>query len=73
MLFSEGKRAVIVGYDFISSLGSDLADQWNHALAGRSGIGPLTRFPLRDDFPVRIAGQLPDIDHLDYPFLKPRQ
>lgn len=68
----EGKRAVIVGYDAISPLGSDLDLQWQAALAGRSGIGPLTRFPLRDDFPVRIAGQLPEIDHEDYPFLTPR-
>jgi len=66
------KRAVIVGYDAISPLGSDLAEQWRNGLAGRSGIGPLTRFPLQDDFPVRIAGQVPGIDHLDYPFLTAR-
>ena len=68
----EWKKAVIVGYDAISPLGSDLGLQWQSALAGRSGIGPLTRFPLRQDFPVRIAGQLPDIDHEPYPFLSAR-
>lgn len=72
MLYSEGKRAVIVGYDAISPLGGDLAEQWQNGLAGRSGIGPLTRFPLSANFPVRIAGQLPGIDHLDYPFLTAR-
>ncbi|WP_310601372.1 beta-ketoacyl-[acyl-carrier-protein] synthase family protein [Desulfobulbus sp.] len=72
MRFSEGKRAVVVGYDAISPLGADLPEQWRNALAGQSGIGPLTRFPLHDDFPVRIAGQVPEIDHLDYPFLTPR-
>lgn len=72
MLFSEGKKAVIVGYDAISPLGDDLAQQWRNAAAGRSGIGPLTRFPLQGDFPVRIAGQLPDVDHLNYPFLTAR-
>jgi len=66
------KDAVIVGYDAISALGSDLESQWQQALAGQSGIGPLTRFPLSDDFPVRIAGQVPPIDHLDYPFLSAR-
>ena len=66
------KDAVIVGYDAISPLGDDLASQWQQALAGKSGIGPLTRFPLGDDFPVRIAGQVPAIDHLDYPFLSAR-
>lgn len=67
-----GKDAVIVGYDVISPLGSDLKTQWQLALEGRSGIGPLTRFPLPDNFPVFIAGQVPDIDHEDYPFLSPR-
>ncbi len=67
-----GKNAVIVGYDAISPLGSDLDLQWQQALEGGSGIGPLTRFPLREDFPVRIAGQMPDVDHLPYPFLAAR-
>jgi 3-oxoacyl-[acyl-carrier-protein] synthase II len=66
------KNAVVVGYDAISPLGSDLDMQWQQALEGGSGIGPLTRFPLREDFPVRIAGQMPDIDHLPYPFLAAR-
>ncbi len=64
---------VILGVDAVSPLGTDLDDQWRTALAGRSGIGPLTRFPLTADFPVRIAGQAPSIDHLPYPFLKPRE
>ncbi len=67
-----GKDAVIVGYDAISPLGSDLEKQWQKALQGRSGIGPLTRFTLPDNFPVHIAGQVPDIDHEDYPFLTAR-
>ena len=67
------KTAVIIGYDAISPLGLELEEQWQRALQGESGIGPLTRFALGDDFPVRVAGQVPDIDHLDYPFLKPRE
>jgi len=65
------KNPVIIGYDAISPLGHDLQSQWRKALAGSSGIGPLTRFPLRDDFPVRIAGQVPPIGG-DYPFLAAR-
>jgi 3-oxoacyl-[acyl-carrier-protein] synthase II len=64
---------VIIGYDAVSPLGVDLEKQWQNAVDGISGIGPLTRFELSDDFPVRIAGQVDSIDHLDYPFLKPRQ
>ena len=66
------KDAVIVGYDAISPLGIDLEKQWQKALQGTSGVGPLTRFALPDNFPVDIAGQVPDIGHEDYPFLSAR-
>lgn len=66
------KDAVIVGYDAISPLGSDLDSQWQRALDGVSGIGPLSRFQLKEDFPVRIAGQVPNIDKEEYPFLSAR-
>ncbi len=63
---------VILGYDAVTALGCDMESGWQKALAGTSGIGPLTRFPIDDEFPVRIAGQAPDIDDLDYPFLTAR-
>lgn len=63
---------VILGYDAITALGSDMETQWQRALAGESGVAALDRFPLSDDFPVRIAGQTPGIDDLDYPFLTAR-
>ncbi len=63
---------VILGYDAVTALGSDMEAGWQQALAGKSGIAPLTRFPIDDDFPVRIAGQTPNIDDLDYPFLTAR-
>ena len=66
------KSTVIIGYDAISPLGSTMEGQWARALAGESGVGPLTRFALRDDFPVRIAGQVPAIDDQPYPFLTAR-
>ncbi len=68
----ESSPPVIIGYDAVSALGIDLEEQWRRALAGESGIAPLTRFPLDDEFPVRIAGQAASIDHLDYPFLSAR-
>jgi len=67
------KTAVIVGYDAVSPLGITLEAQWNRAIRGESGIGLLSRFPVNEDFPVRIAGQVDDIDHLPYPFLNPRE
>jgi 3-oxoacyl-[acyl-carrier-protein] synthase II len=69
---SATKNAVIVGYDAISPLGNDLDRQWQRAIAGESGIGPLTRFPLQEGFPVHVAGQVPDIDSEPYPFLSAR-
>lgn len=67
------RSAVIIGYDAVSPLGIHLDVQWQKALRGQSGVGPLTRFDLTPDFPVRIAGQAADIDHLGYTFLKPRE
>jgi 3-oxoacyl-[acyl-carrier-protein] synthase II len=67
------KKAVIVGYDAVSPLGTEMDTQWTKAIRGESGIGALTRFPLADDFPVDIAGEVEDIDSADYPFLSPRK
>ncbi len=56
----------------VSPLGTDLDAQWQRLLEGKSGIGPLTRFPLTEGFPVRIAGQVDAWDASPYPFLSPR-
>ncbi len=58
----DNPRPVILGYDAVSPLGTELEGQWDRAAAGESGVGALTRFPLREGFPVRIAGQVADID-----------
>ena len=69
-------RPRLLGWDGVSSLGVDWAAAWKRATAGESGIGPLTRFPLRPDFPVRIAGQV-DFDPAAIeplpPCLRPRE
>lgn len=67
------KRAVILGYDCVSSLGTDMETQWRRAVRGESGITELTRFDLPADFPVRVAGEVADIDVSLYPFLQPRE
>ena len=66
------RKAVVVGWDAVSCLGTDFSDQWRRAVAGQSGIGHLTRFLPTETFPVRIAGQIDDIDFPEYAFLKPR-
>jgi 3-oxoacyl-[acyl-carrier-protein] synthase II len=69
-------RPVLLGWDGVSSMGIDWPEQWRRARAGESGIGPLTRFPLRPDSPVRIAGQVnldPDAIQPLPPCLRPRE
>ncbi len=65
-------RPVILGYDAVSPLGTELEAQWRRARAGESGVGPLTRFRLPDGFPVDVAGEVPPFDPSPYPFLAPR-
>ncbi|MBC8076553.1 MAG: beta-ketoacyl-ACP synthase II, partial [Chloroflexales bacterium] len=51
------KRVVITGVGCVSPLGGDVASTWEGLLAGRSGIGPITRFDA-GEFAVRIAGEV---------------
>jgi 3-oxoacyl-[acyl-carrier-protein] synthase II len=67
------KKTLILGYDTVSSLGTDLDTQWQRAVAGDCGIGKLTRFPISAGFPVRVAGEVAQIDARPYPFLQPRE
>jgi len=67
------RKPVIVAYDAVSPLGTEMEAQWSRALKGESGIGALSRFSLKDDFPVRIAGQVDEIDTAPYHFLSPRR
>jgi len=66
------KKIVILGYDAVSPLGTDMENQWRRAVRGESGIRLLTRFPFNKDFPVQIAGEVDDFDTTPYPFLRPR-
>jgi 3-oxoacyl-[acyl-carrier-protein] synthase II len=66
------KKNVIAGYDAVSALGTDLDAQWTRAVKGESGVHRLTRFPTLGDFPVQIAGEVPEFDATPYPFLSPR-
>ncbi|MFK7961657.1 MAG: beta-ketoacyl-ACP synthase II [Phycisphaerales bacterium] len=54
-------RVVITGLGAVSPAGSTVATMWDAMLAGRSGIGPLTRFDC-DGYATQIAGQVDDFD-----------
>ena len=55
------RRVVVTGLGMISPLGNTVADSWAGALAGKSGIGQITRFDV-SAFPCRIAGLVRDFD-----------
>ncbi|MGQ0428603.1 MAG: beta-ketoacyl-ACP synthase II [Gammaproteobacteria bacterium] len=55
------RRVVVTGLGMVSPLGGTVADSWSAALAGRSGIGPITRFDV-SAFPCTIAGSVRDFD-----------
>lgn len=51
------RRVVITGVGLVSPLGVGTEATWQGLVAGRSGIGPITRFDTTD-FPVRIAAEV---------------
>ena len=54
---SERRRVVVTGLGVISPVGIDVPTAWANLVAGKSGIGPITRFDAKD-FRVRIAGEV---------------
>ena len=48
------RRVVVTGLGLISPLGIGTKATWEGLVAGRSGVGPITKFDVQD-YPVRIA------------------
>ncbi|MDR1709522.1 MAG: beta-ketoacyl-ACP synthase II [Candidatus Accumulibacter sp.] len=59
------RRVVVTGLGIVSPVGNSVEAAWEAILAGRSGIGPITRFDAAA-FPVRIAGEVRDFDVTHY-------
>lgn len=55
------RRVVVTGIGAVSPLGNDAHTTWENVIAGKSGIGPLTRLNA-DDFPAKVAGEVKDFD-----------
>jgi 3-oxoacyl-[acyl-carrier-protein] synthase II len=55
------RRVVITGLGLVTPLGIGVEETWNALCAGRSGIGPITRFDTTG-FPVTIAGEVKGFD-----------
>jgi 3-oxoacyl-[acyl-carrier-protein] synthase II len=64
-LKTEPRRVAVTGVGLVSPLGVGTAENWTALLAGKSGIGPITRFDTAE-YPCRIAGEVKGFDPLDY-------
>ncbi|ASM76227.1 Beta-ketoacyl-[acyl-carrier-protein] synthase II beta-ketoacyl-[acyl-carrier-protein] synthase II [Vitreoscilla filiformis] len=59
------RRVVITGLGLISPVGNTVAEGWSNLLAGRSGIGPITKFDA-SGITCRIAGEVKGFNVGDY-------
>ncbi|MFN8447937.1 MAG: beta-ketoacyl-ACP synthase II [Anaerolineae bacterium] len=59
------RRVVVTGMGVISPLGHTVAETWDCILAGKSGIGPITRFDATD-YAVKIAAEVKNWDASKY-------
>lgn len=59
------RRVAVTGVGLLSPLGIGTKENWEALLAGRSGIGPITRFDA-SQYPSRIAGEVKGFDPANY-------
>ncbi|MEA2710941.1 MAG: 3-oxoacyl-[acyl-carrier-protein] synthase [Phycisphaerales bacterium] len=59
------RRVVITGMGVVTSLGEVVDELWENLCAGKSGIGPVTRFDLTK-YPVRFGGECTKFDVTKY-------
>ncbi|MEW9053689.1 MAG: beta-ketoacyl-ACP synthase II [Neobacillus sp.] len=57
----EKRRVVVTGLGAVTPLGNDVETTWKAILAGKSGVGPLTRVNA-DEYPAKVAAQINDFD-----------
>jgi 3-oxoacyl-[acyl-carrier-protein] synthase II len=58
---SSPRRVAVTGVGLVSPLGIGNEDNWNALVAGKSGVGPITRFDATG-FACRIAGEVKGFD-----------
>jgi len=59
------RRVVVTGIGIVSPLGLDAPTTWKGLLAGKSGIGPITKFDA-SGFAARIAGEVHGFEPENY-------
>ena len=56
------RRVVVTGLGLVTPLGGDVETTWQNLIAGKSGIGPITRFDT-SEHKAKIAGEVKPKDH----------
>lgn len=59
------RRVVVTGLGALTPLGNSVNESWENAIAGKSGIGPITKFDS-SAYKTRIAGEIKNFDPLQY-------
>lgn len=59
------KRVVVTGIGLASPMGLGVEENWTNLLAGRSGIGRITKFDA-SQYASQIAGEVKNFDPLDF-------
>ena len=59
------RRVVVTGMSVVTALGLELDEFWEKLCAGKSGVGPLSRFDT-SDFKVRFGGEIKDFDPTEF-------
>ncbi|MEK5079407.1 beta-ketoacyl-ACP synthase II [Solibacillus sp. FSL W7-1436] len=61
----EKRRVVVTGIGAVSPVGNSAEQAWENVIAGKSGIGPLTRVDV-SKFPVSVSAEVRDFNIEDY-------
>lgn len=59
------RRVVVTGLGALTPLGNSVNESWERAIAGQSGIGPITKFDC-NAFKTKIAGEIKNFDPLQF-------
>ncbi len=61
----EKRRVVVTGIGAVTPVGIGVGASWENLVAGRSGIGPITKFDATG-YPSRVAGEVKDFRPEDF-------